>query len=52
MAVAKAIGCFIFIEEYFMLASVICFPRILIEVDVLEGLPTEMEVVWGGGLFL
>ena len=52
MVVDKAIGHFILIEEYFMLASVIRLPRMLVQVDILEGLPTELEVVWGGGLFV
>ena len=51
MAISKSIGCFILIEYEYLLENDCCVPRMLVEVDVSEGIKVELEVVMEGNAF-
>ena len=49
--VENNIGRFILVEEETILAAYEFMSKILVDNEVSEGLPTEIEVIWDGGSF-
>ena len=51
MVVANAIGSFMFIEDDQLLGFDCSTPRIMVDMDLSEGLPNELEVLWDGSYY-